>query len=103
MARDGFAEATIGHQPANQEGAQRLQTLCTTATFHVTLVDDLVGVDLCGALKNCVAIACGLGSASMGNTRAAIIRRGQGELRALCLDFFPNRPRGDLRRSMRHR
>ena len=90
MARDAYAEATIGYAAGNRAGALVLQQLCTTPHFGVEIVEDLVGVDLAAALKNCVAIACGLGSETMGNTRAAIIRRGQREIVALSLDFFPS-------------
>ena len=89
MALDAFAEATIGYATGNRDGALVLQRLCTTDAFGVDIVEDLAGVDLAAALKNCVAIACGLGSAAMGNTRAAIIRRGHRETVALCLEFFP--------------
>ena len=89
MALDLFAEATIGHA-ADNCGAEVLQALCTTESFRVELVDDMIGVDLCAAMKNCVAIASGLGAATMGNTRAAIIRHGGKEIAALCAEFFPS-------------
>jgi len=89
MAADLYAEATIGYAPSNRD-AELLRALCTTDSFSVELVDDLVGVDMCAALKNCIAIASGLGSATMGNTRSAIIRRGGQEIAALCAQFFPS-------------
>ena len=54
---------------------------------------DTIGIELCGALKNIIALACGIAS-GLGygdNTRAAIITRGMAEIRSLgnamgCLD-----------------
>ena len=51
MIRDEFAEATIGHLPADVEAAARVKEIFTTSTFRVSTCDDRVGVELCGGLK----------------------------------------------------
>ncbi len=53
--------------------------------FRVYINDDLVGVELCGALKNILAIAVGIadGLGLGANTRAALITRGLAEMARL--------------------
>ncbi len=65
--------------------AQRLQFLFAADFFRVYITEDLVGVELCGALKNVVAIAAGISDGlDLGhNTRAALITRGLAEMTRL--------------------
>lgn len=87
IARERFSEATIGFgQHAN--AAVWRELFEQPAYFRVSLVADATGVELCGALKNIVAVAAGIvdglfpeGGAD--NTKAAVIRRGLIEMRAL--------------------
>jgi glycerol-3-phosphate dehydrogenase (NAD(P)+) len=65
--------------------AEELQGLFGTASFRVYTNPDVVGCELGGALKNVVAIACGIaqGLAVGDNTRAMVMTRGLGELTRL--------------------
>lgn len=65
--------------------ATDVQGLLRTDCFRVYTNDDVVGCEVAGALKNVIAIACGMGD-GMGfgdNTRAALITRGLAELTRL--------------------
>lgn len=71
--------------------------LFQTQTTTVQVIDDRIGVELCGALKNIVAIAYGIGiglELSV-NTQAAILRRGMLEM-MLFMDVF-RQQKGKLR------
>ncbi|MBC8285256.1 MAG: NAD(P)-dependent glycerol-3-phosphate dehydrogenase [Nitrospinae bacterium] len=66
----------------NLETAKRVQGLFTTDKMKVFANNDLVGVEIGGALKNVIAIATGI-SDGLGlgfNTRAALITRGLVEI-----------------------
>ncbi|MEO6121873.1 MAG: NAD(P)H-dependent glycerol-3-phosphate dehydrogenase [Acidimicrobiales bacterium] len=65
--------------------AELVQHLLTTPAFRVYTNPDVVGCELAGALKNVVAIACGMADGlDLGdNTRAALITRGLAELTRL--------------------
>jgi glycerol-3-phosphate dehydrogenase (NAD(P)+) len=69
----------------NLSRAQQLQVLFANDFFRVYTTDDLVGVELCGALKNVFAIAAGISDGlDLGtNTRAALITRGLAEMTRL--------------------
>lgn len=54
-----FCEATIGYNAGAEENATVLQKLFNTKTFSVNIVEDVPGVELCGALKNIVALGAG--------------------------------------------
>jgi glycerol-3-phosphate dehydrogenase (NAD(P)+) len=65
--------------------AHEAQRLFATPTFRVYTHDDVLGVELAGALKNVIAIAAGiLEGLGMGhNPRAALITRGLAEITRL--------------------
>lgn len=72
---------------ADQTSAERLRSLCSTPTFRVYVSTDVRGVELCGAVKNVIAIACGMcvGLGYGDNTLALIMTRGLAELgRVVC-------------------
>ena len=68
-----------------QSPAVRLAVSLSTESFRAYVSDDLVGVEIGGAVKNIIAIACGLmtGAGFAENTRAALITRGLDEMKAL--------------------
>jgi len=71
----------------DQEVAVYARTLLTTSNYRVYTADDVVGVELGGALKNIIAIGAGLNDGmNMGeNAKAAFITRGLAELSRLGL------------------
>ncbi len=71
-------------RPAESTAA-RFAVSLTTESFRTYISDDLVGVEIGGAVKNVVAIACGMmtGAGFAENTRAALITRGLDEMKQL--------------------
>jgi glycerol-3-phosphate dehydrogenase (NAD(P)+) len=66
----------------SSETASFFQALFATPAFRVYTSSDTVGVQLCGATKNVIAIACGL-AAGLGfgdNTAALLMTRGLAEI-----------------------
>ncbi|MDU8912105.1 NAD(P)H-dependent glycerol-3-phosphate dehydrogenase [Aestuariicoccus sp. MJ-SS9] len=65
--------------------AARLAVSMSDANFRPYMSDDIVGVEIGGAVKNVIAIACGMmtGAGFAENTRAALITRGMDEMKAL--------------------
>lgn len=65
--------------------AVRLAVSLTTEHFRAYVSDDLVGVEIGGAVKNVIALACGMltGAGFADNTRAALITRGLDEMKLL--------------------
>ena len=62
-----------------------IQNLLHSPTLRIYLSEDIVGVQLCGAIKNVLAIACGIsdGIGFGANAKAALITRGLAEMRRL--------------------
>ncbi|XP_065876899.1 glycerol-3-phosphate dehydrogenase [NAD(+)] isoform X1 [Euphorbia lathyris] len=89
IAVEKFSEATVGFRE-NKEIAEKWVRLFSTPYFMVTAVQDVEGVELCGTLKNVVALAAGfVDGLEMGNnTKAAIMRIGLREMRALSKLLF---------------
>lgn len=65
--------------------AKRARDLFSGVTFRAYSSDDLIGVEMGGAMKNVIAIAAGVadGLGTGHNTRAAVITRGLAELARL--------------------
>lgn len=65
--------------------AARIAVTFASGTFRPYLSDDVVGVEIGGAVKNVIAIACGIaaGRGLGSNARAALITRGLAELTRL--------------------
>jgi glycerol-3-phosphate dehydrogenase (NAD(P)+) len=85
VARGVPTAVTVASRDA--ELARRVQALFSTPTFRVYTSDDVVGVELGGALKNVIAIAAGIvdGLEYGDNTRAALITRGLHEMARLAM------------------
>src|SRR6201993_3215461 len=81
---EGYAAAAVLAMP-DQHLAARLAQLFRTRRFRVYTVDDVIGVEMAGALKNVYAIAVGMGySLGIGeNTRALVIARAVREMSKL--------------------
>lgn len=64
-----------------------IQELFTTPTFRIYPNSDILGVCFGGAMKNIIAIACGIadGLGCGDNTKAALMTRGLHEIRKLCV------------------
>ncbi|WP_112320379.1 NAD(P)H-dependent glycerol-3-phosphate dehydrogenase [Oceanibium sediminis] len=67
--------------------AVRLALSLSSEMFRPYISDDLIGVEVGGAVKNVIAIACGMmiGAGFAENTRAVLITRGLEEMSALAL------------------
>jgi len=65
--------------------ATKLQLLLHSESFRVYTSDDMLGVQICGAIKNVLAVAAGVsdGLALGANTRSALITRGLVEMRRI--------------------
>lgn len=68
---------------------QTLQDIFHSSSLRAYLSDDLIGVQLCGVVKNILAIACGIsdGIGYGANAKAALITRGLAEMQRLLAAF----------------
>lgn len=71
----------------DHEVMKLIQELFTTPTFRIYPNSDIHGVSFGGAMKNIIAIACGIsdGLGCGDNTKAALMTRGLHEIRKLCV------------------
>jgi glycerol-3-phosphate dehydrogenase (NAD(P)+) len=78
------AVVVAGHHGASTD---KVQAILGTERLRVYTTDDVVGIELGGALKNVIAIAagCGDGLGFGHNTRAAIVTRGLAEIGRLAM------------------
>jgi len=83
IARDLPAAAVIASD--DEQLALELQAAINSITFRVYSSDDMVGVELCAAAKNVIALAAGgADGLSLGdNAKAALVARGLAEMRRL--------------------
>ncbi len=81
---EGYAAAAVLAMP-DQHMAANLANLFRTQRFRTYTTDDVVGVEMAGALKNVYAIAAGMGySLGIGeNTRAMVMTRAVSEMSKL--------------------
>lgn len=71
----------------NLEAAHKVARACSTKYFKPYVSSDVIGLEMCGSLKNVVALAVGMarGAGNGENTAAMIETRGLSELTALGL------------------
>ena len=84
----GIPSATV-IASQSKETAEFFQALFATPVFRVYTSQDTIGVQLCGAAKNVIAIACGL-AAGLGlgdNTAAMLMTRGLAEISRLVIQL----------------
>ncbi len=76
---------TVVSSSNSKQTALFIQQLFMTPHFRVYVNRDIIGVEICGAVKNIMAIAAGIGDgANLGdNAKAALITRGLAEMRRL--------------------
>ncbi len=89
LSGPSFAREVAQHQPtavtiafAEQEVARAVQYLFATDYFRAYTGDDVIGLEISGAMKNVIAIAAGIcdGLGYGLNSRAALITRGLAEI-----------------------
>ncbi len=89
LSGPSFAREVAQHQPtavtiafSDQDAARAVQYLFATDWFRAYTGHDVIGLEICGAMKNVIAIAAGIcdGLGYGLNTRAALITRGLAEI-----------------------
>ena len=88
LCRGEFAEATIGTD--QEEVGITISKLFNPIIFRTNVTKDRLGVELCGVLKNIIALGCGFIDAySYSNARATLIRYGLHEMYRLSQKILP--------------
>lgn len=100
VAEGQFCEATIGYDGHGDEAttlsarraAMEWMDIFSTPRFVTSVCPDRPAVEMCGALKNVVALGAGFcdGLGYGGNTKAAIMRIGLLEMLRFCRTVAPN-------------
>lgn len=90
VAKEEFSEATIGYR--KKESGDLYQKLFNTSYFQCTPIEDVEGTEMCGTLKNIIALGAGFcdGLGLGTNTKAAIIRVGLLEMKKFSQALFPS-------------
>ncbi|QLG71916.1 hypothetical protein HG535_0C02680 [Zygotorulaspora mrakii] len=98
VAKEHWSETTVAyHIPKDFRGEgldvdhRVLKALFHRPYFHVSVIEDVAGISIAGALKNVVALGCGfVEGLGWGNNAAAAIQRvGLGEIIKFGKMFFP--------------
>lgn len=89
IGKEELSEAVIGY--TNYDHAKILKKLMEAKYFNITLIPDVVGAEMCGTLKNIVALAAGfIDGLGLGpNSKAAIMRQGLAEMRTFAKALYP--------------
>ena len=80
-----YLPATAVAASSDRQLAQRVQTTFATEWFRVYTNDDVIGVEIAGAVKNVIALAAGIvdGLGAGNNAKAALVTRGLVEISRL--------------------
>lgn len=80
-----YVPTTVVVASSSIRTAQKVQEVFSTEHFRIYTSTDVVGVELCGALKNVIAIATGIidGLGLGDNTKGALLTRGLAEISRL--------------------
>lgn len=83
ICRGGLSAAVIASE--DQQVGETFKELLLSTAFRIYLSQDMTGVEVCGAMKNVIAIVCGIsaGSGAGDNTLALIMTRGLAEISRL--------------------
>ncbi|OWF43025.1 glycerol-3-phosphate dehydrogenase [NAD(+)], cytoplasmic-like [Mizuhopecten yessoensis] len=94
VAKENYCEATIGCK--HPEYGAILKDMFQADYFRIVVCDDETTVEVCGALKNIVAVGAGFadGLGYGDNTKAAVIRLGLMEMVKFCEIFYPESQQG---------
>ncbi|XP_015922131.1 glycerol-3-phosphate dehydrogenase [NAD(+)], cytoplasmic isoform X2 [Parasteatoda tepidariorum] len=89
VASGQFCESTIGSKDPNT--GEMLKRIMQTDYFRIAVVDDIKTIEVCGALKNIVAVAAGIvdGLELGDNSKAAVMRIGLMEMISYAKTFYP--------------
>jgi glycerol-3-phosphate dehydrogenase (NAD+) len=87
VVQDNFVEATMACRDENI--SRRLSPLFDCPSFRIQTVTDVTSVELCGAVKNVIAMGGGFcDGLDLGtSTKAAILRKGMVEMAHLCQKY----------------
>lgn len=90
IAAGKFCESTIGY--SDKANGATFYELFNEKSFRISLVEDVAGVQVFGALKNVIALGAGFCDAlDMGNnTKSALIRIGLIEMHRFATMYFDN-------------
>ncbi|KAG2446311.1 hypothetical protein HXX76_000899 [Chlamydomonas incerta] len=90
IGREQLSEAVIGYD--NLDAAVLFQKIFQRPYFRVSLLPDPVGAEMCGTLKNIVALGAGMvdGLGLGPNSKAAVIRQGLMEMKAFSKALYPS-------------
>uniref|UniRef100_A0A0C5IM46 Glycerol-3-phosphate dehydrogenase [NAD(+)] n=1 Tax=Dunaliella tertiolecta TaxID=3047 RepID=A0A0C5IM46_DUNTE len=90
IAKEELSEAVIAY--ANRESGSLWQQLFQRPYFAINLLADVPGAEMCGTLKNIVAVGAGIGDGlGVGpNSKASILRQGLSEMRKFCKFISPS-------------
>lgn len=90
VVKDDFVEATLACRDAHV--SQSLKPIFDSSSFRIQTATDVASVELCGAVKNVIAMGGGFcDGLDLGtSTKAAILRLGLQEMARLCKKFSPD-------------